>query len=292
MVLITHKIRDALNIADAITVLRRGRTALSGFRASLTESEVVTALMGQRRQVSVSQTRTERVEVGDVVMRLDNASVWERSGITRLHDTSIQIRAGEVVGVVGVEGSGQQELLRLLAGRLLPNRGRVIRPEAVGFVPEDRMQDGLIPELSLVENAALVGAGAGRGQMPWQALSRSVAQLIDAFDVRTEGPHARARELSGGNQQKFVLGRELSTATRALVVENPTRGLDMVAAESVTRNIVRAAHQSGVAVVYYANDVEEVLRISDRILVCFAGLVREVVSRLPEEVARAMVGAA
>lgn len=292
VVLITHKIREALGIADAVTVLRRGRTVLSGCPASLTESEVVTALLGQRRHVSVPQARTERVETGDVVMRLDGASVWDRSGITRLHDTSIEIRAGEVVGVVGVEGSGQRELLRLLAGRLVPNRGRVSRPEAVGFVPEDRVQDGLIPELSLIENAALVGAGAGWGQMPWQALSRSVAQLIDAFDVRTAGPHARARELSGGNQQKFLLGRELSTATRALVVENPTRGLDMVAAESITRNIVRAAHQLGVAVVYYSNDVEEVLQVSDRILVCFAGRVREAVSQSPEEVARAMVGAA
>jgi ABC-type uncharacterized transport system ATPase subunit len=149
----------------------------------------------------------------------------------------------------------------------------------------------LIPEFSLVENAALAGIGAARGLMPWHILVQRVIRFLQSFEIDSTGPEAPASELSGGNQQKFVIARELFSAGRALVVENPTRGLDIRATERVLRDIANAARTAGTAVVFHSNDVDEVLGLADRVYVCFAGHATEV-GKEPTAVARAMVGAA
>jgi simple sugar transport system ATP-binding protein len=139
---------------------------------------------------------------------------------------------------------------------------------------------------------ALLGAGAARGRTAWDSVARRTGRILAEFDVRASGPDVRMDTLSGGNQQKFVLGRELGAADAALVVENPTRGLDILATTYVLAAIHRAAHQGRAAVVFHSSDVEEVLGIADRVFVCFGGQVREVPGGDHGAVARAMVGAA
>jgi simple sugar transport system ATP-binding protein len=218
------------------------------------------------------------------------AGVWvvDERGVTRLRGATLAVHAGELLGVVGIEGAGQRELLRVLAGRLPPTSGTLELPAEVGFVPEDRLHDGIIPSASLTENVALRGAGRRRGRVGWRRWTEETRRVLGAFDVRAAGPDAPARTLSGGNQQKLVLARELRGGVAALVAENPSRGLDIRATAEV-RERLRRARDQGAAVVVYSSDVDEVLALADRVVVMHAGALHELpVDR--DRVARAMVG--
>jgi simple sugar transport system ATP-binding protein len=288
-VLITHKVREALAVADDVTVLRRGRTVLFGEVSGLSEGAVVRALLGEQLGDSGAETEAPASSTfGGPVLVLERGTVIDARGVTRLREASLEVRAGEIVGVAGVEGAGQHELLRVLAGRLTPTRGTVRLPRRIGFVPEDRLRDALIPDMTLVENLALKEAASARGVMPWRAYGARTRATVRGHDVRTGGVDSLVGTLSGGNQQKFVLGRELEGAPEALVVENPTRGLDIRATAQVLGRL-HAARAEGVAVVAYSSDLDEVMSIADRLVVCFAGRLLPVATDA-EAAARAMVG--
>jgi ABC-type uncharacterized transport system ATPase subunit len=294
VVLITHKVREALELADHLTVLRRGRTVLEGTTHTLSERDVLAALLGDAPAVPrdsggvvPSAARDERRAE---VLALHEVTVTDEGGVERLRAATLAVRGGEILGVAGVEGAGQLELLRVLAGRCAASSGSVRTAERLGFVPEDRQRDAVIGEWSLIENFALKDAGHATGVMQWDAVGDLASQGVRAYDVRTPGVATPMGALSGGNQQKFVLARELSGDPQALIVENPTRGLDVRASEQVVAAL-RAARAAGVAVVVYSSDLDEILAIADRMAVCFAGRVREVaVDR--DAVGRAMVGVA
>jgi ABC-type uncharacterized transport system ATPase subunit len=288
VVLITHKVREALAIADDVTVLRRGRTVLRGETRELPEDSIVQALLGGGARPASTRGGGGGAP-GPPQLEVAGVSIVNEQGITRLRDATLAVHAGEIVGIAGVEGAGQHELLRVLAGRLTPTTGRVRIAGRLGFVPEDRLRDALVPAMTLVENFALKESGAARGRMPWNWYrQRAVATIADT-DVRAEGVNSRAAALSGGNQQKFVLGRELEGNPQALVVENPTRGLDIRATAAILEQL-RSARAAGVAVVLYSSDLEEVLSVADRIVVCFEGRLIAV-DNDAEAAARAMVGA-
>jgi ABC-type uncharacterized transport system ATPase subunit len=295
-VLITHKLRDAFAVADDITVLRRGRTVLAAARAEVTEAQVVTALVGDAPIAAAVSARRGVPTTGEPILALEQVDYSDERGIVRLRNVTLEVRAGEVLGVLGVEGAGQRELLRLLAGRLEPTRGRVRRPALVGFIPEDRLQDALIPSLPLTENLLLAEAGRLRGVVDRRAASARTAHVVAHFDVRAAGPEASASSLSGGNQQKFVVGREREQAATALVAENPTRGLDLRAAARVLEEIASAGGGAAPAVVLHSTDLDEVLAVASRVVVCFGGAVREVPWPADAEdrtpFTRAMTGAA
>jgi general nucleoside transport system ATP-binding protein len=293
VVLVTHKLREALAVADDVTVLRRGRTVLTGSADALDESEVLAAIVGTAALPAAHTPLA--AAIGDEVFALDGASVTDASGVRRLQPTSLTVRRGEILGVLGVEGAGQRELLRLLAGRLVPTSGRVRIPQRVGFVPEDRLHDAVIPSFTLSENRTLAGAGARRGWLVWQDERRAAQGIIDEYGVRAAGPDAAMRTLSGGNQQRFVIGRERELAPDALVAENPTRGLDVRATAQVLEAIRAVAREHGGAAVVHSSDLDEILSLTQRVVVCYAGTVREVAppatpgDRKPY--ARALVGA-
>jgi ABC-type uncharacterized transport system ATPase subunit len=286
-------VREALGVADDVTVLRRGRTVLTGPASALSEGAVVTAIVGdapmEARAVMTPQSSD------DVVFALNAATVRDARGVVRLHPTTLSVHRGEILGVLGVEGAGQRELLRLLAGRLEPSSGAVVRPARVGFVPEDRLHDAVIPEFSLVENRTLADAAALRGLLSWSTERAATERLIAEFEVRASSADARMEELSGGNQQKFVIGRESALAPSALVAENPTRGLDVRASARVWAAVRALAHAQGGAAVVYSADMDEILSITQRVVVCHAGEVVEIAP--PADVtdrspyARALVGA-
>lgn len=278
VVLIAHKLREVLSVADRVTVLRRGRTTLTSEATAVTEAILVDAMLGEsaRTPATVREDAKARArhDQADVIVLAD-VTVHDSANIERVRGVSMIVRSGEIVGVAAVEGSGQRELLRVMAGRLTPTAGRVLLPRTIGFVPEDRHRDAVVLEATLTENVALRNAAARRGIMPWAALSRETAALMTSRDVRAHDASVPIRTLSGGNQQKLVLGRELAGSPQALVVENPTRGLDIRAAADV-HTALRAARAEGAAVVMYSSDLDELLSLADRVVVVSGGMVRSV----------------
>jgi general nucleoside transport system ATP-binding protein len=287
VVLVTHKLQEALASADDVTVLRRGRVVMSRAAEYLTVDELVRAITGDEPVAGASTQRTPMR--GPVIARLQMASWRDAHGVLRVHDVEVACHGGEIIGVAGVEGSGVHELLRLLSGRLKPTSGTADLPLSIGFVPEDRQRDALIDVFTLTENIALRGAGTRRGRMPWSALRAQTTALMSQHDVRAPSAAARVASLSGGNQQKFVVGRELDDRPALVVAENPVRGLDIRATEHVMRELAASA-SAGSAVVISSADLDDVLPLADRMLVVYGGRVREVpVDR--GAVARALVGA-
>lgn len=302
VVLITHKLRDALGTADDITVLHRGRTVLAVPVAQTTEQALTSAMLGgapreapavpradSRTPNTARATAQTRASAAPAVLALQNVQWRDTQGVLRVRGATMQVRAGEIVGLAAVEGAGQHEVLRLLSGRLEPQEGTVTRPDAVGFVPEDRHRDAVLLDAPLYENVALRGAGTRRGRMEWATWRAQTETLLRVFDVRAPGGDTPARLLSGGNQQKFVLARELADHPPALVVENPSRGLDFRATAAV-HQALRQARDAGAAVLVYSSDLDEVLQLADRMYAMHNGMVREApVDR--DAVGRAMLGA-
>lgn len=289
-ILITHKLREAVAVANDVTVLRRGHTVLAARRSESNESSLTRAMIGDDPNPTTPRTRIQlslAPSVNQPVVILDGmvASDIERRETVR---ATFTVHAGEVVGVAGVEGTGQYTLLRVLSGRIQPTSGRVSRPEKIGFIPEDRQRDGLILDFSLAENVALRGAGLRRGRMPWVAVRQRATALVHEHDIRASGVTIPARALSGGNQQRLVLARELEGQPALVVAENPTRGLDVRATANV-HDRLRAARDAGAAVVLYSSDLDEVLTLATRVLAVHGGSVREVA---PERdvVGRAILG--
>jgi ABC-type uncharacterized transport system ATPase subunit len=207
-----------------------------------------------------------------------------------IREASFEVRAGEIAAIAAVDGNGQRELLRAVAGRLRPLRGRLDVASPVGYVPEDRTTEGLIPALSLTENLVL-GSGAGDpwiagARVNWGRARARTAELLAEYRVVAPGPDARAAALSGGNQQRLVLARELARRPAVLVAENPTRGLDLRATDEVHARL-RAAAAAGAAVLFHSSDLDEVLGLGRRILVVRRGSVLEA----PAGASRAEVGA-
>ena len=296
-VLITHKLREALAVADDVTVLRRGSTAFHGPARSATSDTLTVAMIGGDLPGDAASTAGQlAVANRPPLFRAEHVTLRDAAGAEQLRDASFTIQPGEIVGVVGVEGSGQRALLRALAGRMATSSGTLERPAIVGFVPEDRHADAVLLDRSLTENVALRGAGARTGMMDWAPLRDRTASLLASYDVRAAGITSSMRALSGGNQQKLVLARELGTpandpgtqAGEAIVVENPTRGLDVRATAEIHARL-RAARDRGAAVILYSSDLDEVLALAARTLVVYAGTVREMTLDR-EAIGRAMLG--
>jgi len=262
--LITHKLREVLSVSDRVTVLRRGMVTLRGATSQMTERILAEAMIGDEATGNKQQaTGSRQLVTGG----RQPATVQIRN---------IELRAGELVGVAAVEGNGHREMLRALAGLGAFPGVEVTGP--VAFVPEDRTTEGLIPAMSITENVVL-GLGddprwARGARLDWRAARARTAGLIEEFDIVAPGPDVPADALSGGNQQKVVLARALERHPALLILENPTRGLDVRATAEVHRRL-RDAARAGVTVIVYSADLDEVLELAERVLVVWKGTVRE-----------------
>lgn len=287
VVLITHKLGEALAIADDVTVLRHGSTVLAEPVANVDSNTLAEAMIGSAPPI---EPRHERTEPGPVVLSAHELSVSDARGVMRTREVNLEVRSGEVIGVAGIDGAGQHELLLCLAGRLPATAGYVAGPTTIGFVPEDRHRDALVLEFDIAENLALRDAGFARGRLVWPRIRARAAAMLTKYDVRAPSSDTMVGALSGGNQQKLVLARELEPKPRLLIVENPTRGLDIAATAAVHARLL-GARDSGAGVVIYSSDLDEVLALADRLIVMFEGRAREV--PLDRDAAgRAMLGAA
>ena len=276
-------------------MLRDGVVTRTGALAGETRESLARAMIGESMPggtVTRLATRDSRLPP---VIDLSDVSVPPRDVRSPgIRNATLRIHAGEIVGVAAVEGNGQREFMLAVAGVLRPEGGTLNIAQPVALVPEDRTTEGLIPTMSIAENVVL-GRGADaawtRGPwLDWNAAERATAELLAGYDVRAPGPRSPAAILSGGNQQKLILGRGLSTRPRVLVVENPTRGLDF-RAMSVMHERLRAAAADGVAVLVYSSDLDEVLHLAHRVVVISGGVLRELEPPLDRNrVGQAMLG--
>jgi simple sugar transport system ATP-binding protein len=286
IVLISHRLREVRGIADELTVLRAGRTVATHRTIEVTDPTLVTEMVGEAPSDSGSKSA---MSPGPVILALTNVDVRGSRITHALHEISLEVRRGEIVGIAAVEGSGHRELVRVLAGRLPITRGQRRLPSRVGFIPEDRHRDAVVLPMTLTENVALRDLAGRRGRMPWKDLTSRTLEIIREFDVRATSPRVPVSTLSGGNQQRLVVGRELSPAPEVIVAENPTRGLDVRAAVAV-RDHLRSARAGGCGVIMYSTDIEELLTLADRIVVVYAGRLREMPANR-DAIGRAMLGA-
>jgi len=286
VVLVTHKLREALGVADHVTVLRQGRVAYSATAAESPESSVARAMFPD-------STRVEAIAPadlpGDVVAKLESVTVADARGGQRARNVTLEIRRHEILGVAAVEGAGHRELLATLTGLRHPARGIVQLPARIAVVPAERHREAIVPSFSLVENVALRGLGSRRGRMRWAELRERTQSLIERFQIVALSPESPARTLSGGNQQRLVIARELEHAVDLVIADNPTRGLDLRATEFVIDQLREGARTA--AVVVHSSDLEEILRIATRVVVMFAGELREV-PRDAAAISAAMIGRA
>ncbi|HVF39915.1 MAG TPA: ATP-binding cassette domain-containing protein [Gemmatimonadaceae bacterium] len=265
VVLITHKLHDALAHSDEITVLRRGRLIQTSPTNSSTTESLAASMLGSDVRVDSEETARATHREMQPVITLAGIRVRDHRGAVTIERGNAEIRSGEIVGVAALEGAASG-LLRIMAGRRPVEAGDVVLPQHVGFVPENRQDEAIISTFSLTENIALRDAGKRKGVLDWAEMRNAAASVIDRFDVRAAGTQATMSDLSGGNQQRFILGRELDGNPEALVLENPTQGLDVSAAASIHSRI-RAVRDKGTAVVFYSSDLDELAELADRVLV-------------------------
>ena len=296
VLLIGHKLDEILRVADRVTVLRRGRTVLAQGRETVDAPGLARAMIGRE---TTRAARAARVEAGERVARVEAVGIRGDDGRMAARDVTLDIHRGEIVGIGGVEGNGQRELALVLSGRLPPAAGSVHLPATVSLIPQDRSAGGLVPGFDLAENTALAfhdDRAHRRGPLiAWRAMRRTARQIVARFDVRTPGWRATARSLSGGNQQKLLVGRELARSPDLLVAENPMRGLDIAAAAFLRDKLVElkgggpGEEKAGEAggrpanappgIVLFSTDLDEVLDLGDRVFV----LVRGRLIAVPEE---------
>jgi general nucleoside transport system ATP-binding protein len=285
IIFISHKLNEVLEIADRITVLRRGKKIDSVPRAGATEESLARMMVGREVLLRVEKTPASPAEPR---LRIEDLRVLDDRGLEAVRGVSLEVRSGEVVGIAGVDGNGQSELIDAITGLRHPTAGRVLlgdrdisgaRPrtvldEGLGHIPEDRQRRGLVLEFSLAENLVLHDYGKEpASRLGWffpRRLIQWAAGLLRQFDVRGGGPRTRAAELSGGNQQKVVLAREIARNPRVLIAAQPTRGLDVGAIEFVHKRLVEARDE-GEAVLLISLELEEVISLADRILVIYEG---------------------
>jgi simple sugar transport system ATP-binding protein len=285
IIFISHKLNEVLEIADRITVLRRGKKSETVPREGATEASLARAMVGRDVLLRVEKAPPQ---TGDVLLSIDDLHVRDDRGIEKVRGVSFDVRAGEIVGLAGVDGNGQTELIDAITGLMKTESGtikvagrelrdasaRQMLDAGVGHIPEDRQRRGLVLEFSIAENIALHDyAKAPSAKWGWLFPKRLLARargLIREFDVRGGGPLAPAGALSGGNQQKVVAAREISRDPKVLIAAQPTRGLDVGAIEYLHRRLV-TERDEGRAVLLVSLELEEIFSLSDRILVIYEG---------------------
>jgi ABC-type uncharacterized transport system ATPase subunit len=301
IIFISHKLNEVLEIADRITVLRRGKTIETVPRAGATEASLARAMVGRDVLLRVEK---KPAEAGDVLLTVRDLHVRDDRGIEKVRGVSFDVRAGEIVGIAGVDGNGQTELIDALTGlqkiesgtatiaghSLAHANARQALDAGIGHIPEDRQRRGLVLEFTISENIALHDyARPPDARFGWIFPGRMVARarnLIREFDVRGGGPFTRAGGLSGGNQQKLVAAREIARDPDVLIAAQPTRGLDVGAIEYLHRRLV-TERDEGRAILLVSLELEEILSLSDRILVMYEG---EIVGEHTGEVSEDQIG--
>lgn len=282
VIIITHKLDEAMAISQRVVVLRLGKVVGKVNTAETNKTALAQMMVG--RETVVVARNTEREASKEVVLSVKDLQVTDKRGVETLRGVSLDLHAGEIVGVAGVAGNGQSELVSILNGMLVPNKGsiqlgqdtlplgdpRVFYERKIGRIPEDRLK-GIIGDLTVAQNLALerINDFATSGHLRHKQIKANAEQLIKDFQIKAT-PDDRARTLSGGNIQKIILARTLSQQPVAVIASQPTRGLDIGATEYVHQKLLEQKEQ-GTGILLISEDLDEVLILSDRILVMYDG---------------------
>jgi len=294
IVFISHKLHEVMAVTDAITVLRRGKVTASLVTSQTSEREVARAMVGA--DVELPQLSDMAAKDAHAVLTLEKISRRDTRGLTRLDEVSLTIHAGEIVGIAGVDGNGQQDLAAAVVGLDRVDHGHITfdatpithAPVAdrialgLSHIPEDRHRTAIFSTMSIAENASSEVIGSQRlsraGLIDRPAVVRYADEIIEKYDVRCSGNEQPIGELSGGNQQKVVLGRALAREPRLIVAVQPTRGLDIGATAFLHQQLL-ASRKSGAAVMLVSTELDEILALSDRIVVMFKGRIIGILAR-------------
>ena len=308
LVFISHKLHEVLSISDRITVLRDGRVVGCLSTTEATRPDLVRLMVG--REISLQVERTP-VAIGNVRLTLQNLSVLSDRRTPAVRNVSLEVRAGEIVGVAGVSGNGQRELAETIAGLRHSTGGSILidnldvtrssvatRTKAgLAYVPEERMRDGVIRNFTVAENLILQTHGdtpvAYRGILHFRNIKRTTQALIERFNVKTPSHQTVLRNLSGGNIQKLILARELSRDPHVLVAAQPTRGVD-IGATMYIHQCLLAQRPNRTATLLISEDLDEIMALSDRIAVMYEGRISAVLPRdeaTPDRLGLLMAGA-
>jgi len=294
IIFISHKLNEVLDVADRITVLRRGEKVDTVPREGATERSLATLMVGRDVLLRVEKDDTTP---GESLLSLEGVSARDDRGLPAVRDVSLDVRAGEIVGLAGIDANGQSELIETIMGLRRPDEGTIIvagrdvthagprdtLAAGVSHIAEDRHRRGLVLEFDLAENLALreykTPAFSKRGFISPKKMVARARTLLKEFDVRGGEPETRAGSLSGGNQQKVVIARELNADPRVIIAAQPTRGLDVGAIEFVHRRLVEE-RDAGRGVLLVSLEMEEIRSLSDRVLVIYEG---QIVAEMPPE---------
>ncbi len=299
IILITHKLREIMEITDTVSVMRRGQMTATVKTADTTPEQLAELMVGRKVLLQVEKAPAQP---GKTVLEVENLKVTDAKGVARLKGVSLDIRAGEILGIAGVAGNGQSELLEVLGG-MIPGdgvirlngaeiplsgqgaNGKARREIGIAHVPEDRQRDGLIMDFHAWENVAFGYHHDPAYQksalfMDNAALRDDTARKMEKFDVRPPNPWLAAKNFSGGNQQKVVVAREIERNPDLLLVGQPTRGVDIGAIEFIHKQII-ALRDQGKAILLVSVELDEIMSLSDRIAVMFDGQIMG--ERLPDQ---------
>lgn len=307
IVFITHKLREVKAVADTITVIRLGKVVGSASPDAST-SELASLMVGREVELTISK---KQAELGDVILKVEDIAALDDRGQRAVDGVSFEVRGGEVLAVAGVQGNGQTELAEVLLGlrSSLSGRGQIelagqdvtdasVRARldiGLGYVPEDRKKDGLVSEFTIAENMMLNASYKSRFtkglSINFPARAKISADLVEEFDVRTPSIDTPAGNLSGGNQQKVVVARELSRDVNLLIAAQPTRGVDVGSIEFIHEQII-SERDAGKAVLLISTELDEVLALADRIAVMYRGKIVGIVepSATREQLGKLMAG--
>ncbi|MCO6451496.1 MAG: ABC transporter ATP-binding protein [Caldilineales bacterium] len=303
VVFITHKLREVMAVCGTVSVLRNGRHVFTKPRSEVNETDLVLAMVGADMTVKESMLFAGRADEeagvpveGEIALVVDGVSAVEANGVTVLDNVSFALREGEILGVAGVAGNGQQELVEVIVGVRAANAGRVKLGDreitslntrerldlGIAYVPEDRQQDGFLPTASVAHNLILGShrrADYHKGRLlNWQAVYKRSAQLIREYNIRTQSAKDTAANLSGGNIQRMMLARAFDRTPRLLILHNPTSGLDIASVEGVYNQLL-AYKDEGVATLLLSDDLDELMLMSDRMAVMYRGAVVGILAR-------------
>ena len=302
IIFITHKLGEAMTAADDVTVLRDGKNVGTVDADGTDREELARMMVG--REVLLELERAP-ANPGADVLSVDGLTVEDDRGVVVVDDVSLTVREGEVFGIAGVDGNGQSELVESVTGLRTPDAGRVVFGgedvtdwprgrrirEGMAFVPEDRQERGLVMDFDLVDNGVLGSQHdapyANGGRLDWDEIEDHAADIVDAYDVRPPDVRADAEALSGGNQQKFVVGREFARDPSLLVAMHPTRGVDIGSTEFIREELL-GLRSDGVGVLLVSSKLEEAQGLADRLAVMYEGDLMAVVD--PSEVSESDLG--
>jgi len=294
IIFITHKLREVMEVADRITVIRRGRVVGTATPAEADQSMLAEMMVGRAVDLEVDKTPAQP---GEVVLRVEGLVVLDERHQVAVDGVSFDVRAGEILGVAGVQGNGQTELVRALTGLAPVHQGKIILdghditnapPRKItelgsAHIPEDRQRDGLVLSFPVADNLVLntyyLPPFAKGVVLQEREIVQNANRLIQEFDIRTPGPLVLASSLSGGNQQKVIVAREFSRPIRLLIASQPTRGLDVGSVEYIHRRLIQKRDE-GCAVLLVSSELDEIMQLADRIAVMYRG---KIVDILPAE---------